>query len=203
MIVTSEPKRLKIEANSLPMMPPPSTTSRRGTSVCASRPVESTHRSLSRPGIGGRSGNEPVATIADLEGDVLAALDGDRVRALEAAVALHPLDAVRLEEAGDALRHLLDDARLPLVRGAEVELRLGRRCTPSFAKLLVGLVQEVRGLHPRLRRDAPDAQAGAAELGLLLDARDLRAQLGGADRGGVAAGPAAQDCDVYVHAGRS
>src|SRR3954469_10519867 len=66
-IVTSLPKVLKIEANSQPMIPPPSTTSRRGTSVWASSPVESTHRSLSSPGIGGRSGNDPVATIADLK----------------------------------------------------------------------------------------------------------------------------------------
>ena len=42
----------------------------------------------------------------------------------------------------------------------------------------------------------PDAQARAAELGLLLDAHDLRAQLGGADRCGVAARPTAQNCDV-------
>ena len=67
MTVTSEPKRLKIEANSQPMIPPPSTTRRRGTSVCASRPVESTHRGESRPWIGGRTGNEPVATIALLK----------------------------------------------------------------------------------------------------------------------------------------
>ncbi len=64
MTVTSEPKRLKIDANSQPMMPPPSTTSRRGTSVCASRPVESTTRGESRPSIGGLSGKEPVAMIA-------------------------------------------------------------------------------------------------------------------------------------------
>ena len=63
-IVTSVPKRWKIDANSQPMMPPPSTTSRRGTSVCASRPVESTQRGESIPSIGGRSGNDPVATIA-------------------------------------------------------------------------------------------------------------------------------------------
>ena len=67
MIVTSVPKRRKIEANSQPMMPPPSTTSRRGTCVWASRPVESTQRAESRPSIGGRSGNEPVATIALLK----------------------------------------------------------------------------------------------------------------------------------------
>ena len=53
-----------IEANSQPMIPPPSTTSRRGTSVCASRPVESTQRGESSPSIGGRIGKEPVATIA-------------------------------------------------------------------------------------------------------------------------------------------
>ncbi len=75
MIVTSEPKRLKIEANSQPMMPPPRTMSRRGTCSCASRPVESTQRGESSPSIGGRSGYEPVATIADLNDDVLPALD--------------------------------------------------------------------------------------------------------------------------------
>src|SRR3954447_2988891 len=67
MIVTSEPKRWKIDANSQPMIPPPRTASLRGTSDCASRRVESTQRSLSSPSIGGLSGNEPVATIADLK----------------------------------------------------------------------------------------------------------------------------------------
>src|SRR5207237_3495110 len=62
----SEPRRRTSDANSQPMIPLPSTTSRRGTSVCASSPVESTQRSSSRPSIGGRSGYEPVATIADL-----------------------------------------------------------------------------------------------------------------------------------------
>jgi hypothetical protein len=65
-IVTSEPKRAKIDANSQPMMPPPRITSRRGTSVCARSPVESTHRDESSPGIGGIRGKEPVATIACL-----------------------------------------------------------------------------------------------------------------------------------------
>ena len=67
MIVTSEPKRLKIEANSQPMIPPPRTTSRAGTSEAARSPVESTQRAESSPGIGGRIGNEPVATIALLK----------------------------------------------------------------------------------------------------------------------------------------
>ncbi len=49
------------------MMPPPRTTSRFGTSVWASSPVESTQRPESIPSIGGRSGYEPVATIALLK----------------------------------------------------------------------------------------------------------------------------------------
>ena len=112
--------------------------------------------------------------------------------------ALDPLDAVRLEEARDALRHLLDDAGLPRVRGREVELRLAD-LDAELREALLGLLERERGLHPRLRRDAPDAQARAAELGLLLDAGDLRAELGGADRGGVAAGAASEDGDVNVH----
>ena len=64
MIVTSVSNRLKIEANSQPMIPPPRMTSLLGTSVCARSPVESTQRGESRPGMGGRTGTEPVAMIA-------------------------------------------------------------------------------------------------------------------------------------------
>ena len=46
------------------MIPPPRTTSRFGTSVWARSPVESTQRGESSPSIGGRIGNDPVATIA-------------------------------------------------------------------------------------------------------------------------------------------
>ena len=74
-IVTSLPKRWKIDANSQPMMPPPSTTRRFGTSVRASRPVESTQRSrveaLDRRAERERPGRDDRRA----EGDVLAALD--------------------------------------------------------------------------------------------------------------------------------
>ena len=49
-IVTSVPKRSKIDANSQPMIPPPRTTRRFGTSVCARSPVESTQCGDSSPG---------------------------------------------------------------------------------------------------------------------------------------------------------
>jgi hypothetical protein len=41
-------------------------------------------------------------------------------------------------------------------------------------------------------------QAGAAELGVLLDDGDLEAELAGADAGDVAAGAAADDDEVVV-----
>src|SRR5205814_9105159 len=56
---------------------------------------------------------------------------------------------------------------------------------------------------PRLGRDAPDTQARAAELGLLLDADGPRAQLSGADRGGVPTRAPPEDCDVGFHHVRS
>ena len=106
------------------MMPPPRTTSRRGTSVWASRPVESTHRGESSPGIGGRIGDEPVATIALLNVTSSAPSTAIVFGPVKRPLPLHPLDAVRLEERGDAARHLLDDAVLPRGRGREVERRL-------------------------------------------------------------------------------
>ena len=135
-------------------MPPPRMTSRLGTSVCASRPVESTQRGESIPSIGGRSGNEPVATIAELEGDVLPALDRDRVRVLEAAGALHPLDAVRLEEARRRRSVIcLTTPSFHSFAVAEVELRLAD-VDAELGEGLLGLLERERGLHPRLRRDA-------------------------------------------------
>ena len=121
-IVTSEPKRLKIDANSQPMMPPPRMTRRLGCCSCASRPVESTQRGESRPSIGGRSGNEPVAMTACLKLTSSPPSTASVFASLKRPAALHPLDAVRLEEPRDAVRHLLDDAGLPGVGRAEVEL---------------------------------------------------------------------------------
>ena len=92
----------------------------------------------------------------------------------------------------------VDDAGLPGVRGGEVEVRLADP-DAELREALLGLPEREGGLHPRLRRDAADAEAGAAELGLLLDAGDRRAQLRGADRGGVAARAAPEDGDVNVH----
>ena len=199
-IVTSVPKRSKIDANSQPMIPPPRTTSRFGTSVCSSRPVESTQRGDSSPGIGGAIGYEPVATIALREADAdVALVEGDRPRVFEAAASLEPRHVVRLEEGRDAAGHLLDDRRLPLVRLREVERGLSR----DDAELRVDVARRmecVRGRDPGLRRDAADAETGAAELRLPIDACDTRAQLCRPDRRRVARRAATQDGNVEFHA---
>src|SRR5262249_46689074 len=132
------------------------------------------------------------------ERHVVAAVDGDRVRVLERPGALDPLDAVRLEERRDARGHLLDDTGLPLVRGTELELEAAE----LDAELLEGVLRFLQGesgLHPCLRRDAADTQARAAELRLTLDARDPRAELCGADGGGVPARPSSEYGDVDFH----
>src|SRR5207302_11103827 len=107
------------------------------------------------------------------ERNILPALDADRVRIFERSDAFDPIHAVRLEQRSDALCHLLDDARLPLVRLAELELETAE-LDAELVERLLGFLQRERGLHPRLRGDAADAQAGAAELRLTLDARNLR-----------------------------
>jgi len=70
---------------------------------------------------------------------------------------------------------------------------------PELREALLRLLERERGLHPRLGGNAPHAQAGAAEVGLLLDAGNLRAELRGADGGAVAAGAASEDGDVNFH----
>src|SRR5919106_1553532 len=133
-----------------------------------------------------------------LEGHVLAALDRERVGVLEAALPFDPLDAVRLEEAGDAVRELADDRVLPLVRLREVELRRAD-VDAQLGERLLGLLEREGGLHPGLRGDAPDAETGASEPVFLLDADGLRPELRGPDRRRVAAGATAEDGDVTFH----
>ena len=97
--------------------------------------------------------------------------------------------------------HLLDDAVLPLVRLAEFELEAAE-LHAELVEGVLGLLQRERGLHPGFRRDAADAEARAAELGLALDARDLRAELRSANRGGVTTRPSSENGDVDFHQAR-
>ena len=180
-IVTSVPKRSKIEANSQPMIPPPRTTRRFGTSVCARRPVESTQRRRLETRYRRHDRLRPVATIALLKLRPISPLSKERAPILETGAALEPRHVVGLEERSDAAGHLLDDLRLPLVGLGEVELGLAADDAELRAHL-TRRMERVRGRDPCLRRNAPDAEARPAELCLALDAGDARAELRRPDR---------------------
>ena len=66
-----------------------------------------------------------------------------------------------------------------------------------FLRVLDDL-QGVRVLEQRLGRDAAPQQTGPAERFLLLDDRDVQAELRGADGGDVAAGAGADDDHVVL-----
>ena len=89
--------------------------------------------------------------------------------------------------------------RLSIVR--EVELQ-ALHLDAVVGEVVPGLLVVLRGLQQRLGGDAADVEAGAAErrlaVGVLpfVDAGVAEAELRGADRGDVAAGPAADHDDV-------
>jgi hypothetical protein len=126
-----------------------------------------------------------------------------RVRRAEIVITDDQLRQSRIrlnDELGDTAGHLPDDAVLPHVRSREVE-RWFANDGSELPERLARVVQRVRSLDPRLRRDAADAKARAAKLGLLLDADDLRAELCGADRRRIAPRAASEDGDIELAAG--
>ena len=72
---------------------------------------------------------------------------------------------------------------------ARVDLRRAER--DAVRGHLVRFFDHPRGVQQRLRRNAADVQADAAERRPALDERDLEPEVGGAERGGVAARPGA------------
>ena len=71
--------------------------------------------------------------------------------------------------------------------------------TPSARQPVRRLVEHLGGVQQRLRGDAADVEAGAAERLALLDHGDLHAELGGADGADIAAGAGADDDDIVSH----
>ena len=119
----------------------------------------------------------------------------------EAAAAVEEGHLVLLEEVGDAVVVLLHHLVLALEHLREVELQ-ALHLHAVLGEAVPGLLVVLRGLQHRLRRDAADVGAGAAERGLairalpLVDAGDGKPELRRADRGDVAAGAAADDHHV-------
>ena len=123
--------------------------------VDAERRVEAFDRRTQRV----RAGGDDRA----LEGDVLPALDRDRVRVLEAPGALDPLDAVRLEQAGDALVIWLTTAAFHSLAAAKSSWG-SSTSTPSLAKLSSAsfrknavCTQALVGMQPTRRQVPPSS----------------------------------------------
>ena len=138
-----------------------------------------------------------MAITAEREGDVLLALDRDRVCVLECAAAGHDRDPVGLDHAGYAVHEARHDPLFVLLRLGEVELGPGDVDTDPGERL-VGLPERVGGRHPGLGGDAADGDAGAADTALL-DQHNVCAQLGRADCGRISTRSAAQNGDVTLH----
>ena len=90
------------------------------------------------------------------------ALDLDLARRGDAAGAVKRVDLVLLEQELDALDVAVD--ALVLERHHRRQIELGRgNADAHFAERVPGLLEQFGGVQQRLRRDAADVQAGAAE----------------------------------------
>ena len=201
MIVTSLPKRRKIDPNSTPTAPLPMMTIDFGITfrLIASSLVMIRLRSISMPGT--LRGCEPVATMISfftarvcLSPSVISTVPLPARR----PDALDPVDLVLLEQELDAAGEALDDlvlARLDLVH-VDADGGLAEGQAP-FLPVLRDF-ERVGVLEQRLGRDAAPVEAGAAEHRRALDDRRLQSELRGADRGDVAAGARSDDDDVVL-----
>ena len=105
------------------------------------------------------------------------------------------IDLVLLEQEVDALDVAVD--ALVLERHHRGEIELGRGDADAhFAEAMAGLLEQFGGVQQRLRRDAADIEAGAAEGRALFNDGGLQAQLGRADGADIAAGTGADDDEV-------
>ncbi len=124
--------------------------------------------------------------------DLDAAGRGDAPHALEAC------DLVLLEQERDALHVALDALVLELHHGGEIELRRAHGDAHP-PEQVTGFIEQLGGMQQRLRGNASDIEAGAAEGLVLLHHRHLHAELCRADGADIAAGTRADDDEVVGH----
>jgi hypothetical protein len=112
------------------------------------------------------------------------------VRRQEAAGTAHDIDLALFGQRGQSAGQLADGAVFPAAQCVHIDLWF------TEAQAAVGHALDVfdhfRRMQQRLRRDAADVQADAAERGPAFDQRDLHAEVGGTERGGIAAGAGTQ-----------
>ena len=165
--VTSEPSRRQTEPSSSPITPAPTTTSRFGTLVELERAGRGDDRfsSIATPGSGATS--EPVAMTMFFVSSVCfvpsCAVDLDLARRGDAAGAEEGVDLVLLEQELDALDVAVDALVLERHHRRQIELRRRRPRCPSRRSGAPASSNSSRGVQQRLRGDAADVEAGAAD----------------------------------------
>ena len=189
---TSTPSRAYADAISAPDAPAPTTAIVAGSSVSAhASSVPITRPPNCVPGIGFLT--DPVASTIVFAA-ICRSADRNVPPPASERLALDQLDPVLLEQPGDAAGQRLDHLLAPCADGREVDLRLAD-LDPELAGV-ADLGEHVGDAQHRLRGNARVVQAAATDL-VLLDHRGLHPELGGADRGDVAA-RARADHDAVV-----
>ena len=181
------------------MTPAPTTSSRSGTLSSTSAPVDDTMRCSSMSMPGSRATSEPVAMTIALVSSVC-------VLPSAAFTSTLPGAAMRPTPSNGSILFFLNRKATPLTLPStpsslnsiivgEIELRLADPdAHPGEA--VPGLLEQLGRVQQRLRRNAADIEAGAAEGRVLLDHRHLHAELRGADGADIAAGAGADDDEI-------
>ena len=143
---------------------------------------------------GHRSGREH--RVLELHGLLAAGheLHAQVVRVDDLGPALEVLDLAVLDELAGAARQPLDDVVLELAQLGEIDLRLAELDAPRLR--VARLVDELRDVQQRLRRNAAAVHADAARIQLPDRRARRRAEIGGQKRGGVPARAAADDDEL-------
>ncbi len=141
--------------------------------------------------------SEPVAMMKDCAFDLGLAVDRQRARRGEGGAASDAFDLVLAEQIIDPAGVGGDHLVLPRHHGRQVERHVAD-LDAVLRQRMLRLGEMLRRLQQRLRRDAADIEAGAAERGALFDAGDAHAELRRADRRDIAARPAADHDDVEI-----
>ncbi len=103
-------------------------------------------------------------------------------------------DAALLGQPGESAAELRDDRVLARPQLREIDLRRAE-FDAGFGEVARG-GQHLGDVQQRLRRDAADVEADAAERRVALDEHDAATEIGGAKGSGVAARPGAEHDDV-------
>ena len=117
------------------------------------------------------------------------ALYAERVGVGEPGAALDEIDIPLFAKLAESAGQLLDHALLPRADLVRVELRVAEHDAP--ARRFLCFVEDRRDVEKRLRRDTAAIQADAARVDVLIDQRDLHAQVGCQECRRISAGPGA------------